>query len=98
MSGNTRSLKVGRSITFLSGGKRWLAVSWWKKITMLSVHLPHSGCTISNFRDMLSEIQQFFRNRPREGILLGMDCNVGLAGVWDKDLVGTAVAGRIGNA
>ena len=56
---------------------------------MLSVHLPHSVCKISVGKPI------FFRNRPREGALLGMDCNVCLAEVRDKDLVGTAVVGKV---
>ena len=34
----------------------------------------------------------FLVDRPRDGILLGMDCNVGLAGVLDRDMVGMATA------
>ena len=43
----------------------------------------------------LSESQYLLQNRPREGIVLGVDCTVGLAGVQDKDLVGMAVVGKV---
>ena len=62
MSGNTRPLKVGRSAYIPVR----LAKSLWTKVTMLSVHLPHSVCKISDFQDTLSEIQDFFCETDEE--------------------------------
>ena len=82
--------------TYLDGGTRWLAVSLWETATILSIHLPHSGCKISDFQDTLSEVHGFLEKRPKGALLLGMDCNVSLAGVVDRDLIGEAVMERPG--
>ena len=82
--------------TYLDGGTRWLAVSLWKTVTILSVHLPHSGCKISDYQDTLSEVHSFLEKRPKGALFLGTDCNVSLAGVKDCDLIGEAVMERPG--
>ena len=51
--------------TYLDGGTRWLAVSLWETATILSIHLPHSGCKISDFQDTLSEVHGFLEKRPK---------------------------------
>ena len=81
--------------TSLNGGTRWLAVSLWT-VTILSAQLPHSGCKISDYQDTLSEVHSFLEKRPQGALLLGMDCNVSLAGVVDRDLIGEAVMERSG--
>ena len=82
--------------TYLNGGTRWLAVSLWNTETILSAHLTHSGCKISDYQDTLSEVHSFLEKRPKGALLLGMDCNVSLAGVVDRDLIGEAVMERSG--
>ena len=82
--------------TYLNGGTRWLAVSLWNSVTILSAHLPHSGCKISDHQDTLSEVHSFLEKRPKGALLLGMDCNVSLAGVVDRDLIGEAAMERSG--
>ena len=52
-------------------------------VTILSVHMRHSRWKISDYQ---------------RAVLLGIDCNVSLAGVWDQDLIGEAVAERFGRS
>ena len=81
------------SLTSLSGGTRWLVkIVVGKAHSALSPRLPHSRCTIMDFPDTQPKVQAVFRDRPGDGVLLG------LAGVLGKDLVGEAVVGRIGTA
>ena len=82
--------------TCLNGGTRWLAVSLWNTVTILSAHLPHNGCKISDYQDTLSEVHSVLEKRPKGALLLGMDCNVSLAGVVNRDLIGEAVINRSG--
>ena len=57
--------------TYLDGGTRWLAVSLWETATILSVHLPHSGCKISDYQDTLSESTRFPGEAAQRGALAG---------------------------
>ena len=82
---------------YLDGGTRWPAISSWKCVTILSVHLPLSRCKISDYQDTLTEIKMFLQKRPEGAVLLGNDCNVSLAGVREQDLIGEAVAKKFGS-
>ena len=90
MSGNTPPLKGGQvspqSCQAAQGGSQ----NHCGRSSQCYLYICRTVCARS-----ASESQDFFRNRPREGILLGTDCTVGLAGVQDKDLVGTAVVGKV---
>ena len=78
MSGDTPPLKGGQvSLALLSRGTRSLAISLWTKITVLSVHLPRSGCKISDFRNTLSEIPHFFVKQTKRGNTAGRGLHCG---------------------
>ena len=64
---------VGQS-TCLDGGTRWLEASLWKSVAILSVHLPHTGCTISDYQDTLSEVHSFLEKPPKGALLYGLQC------------------------
>ena len=85
MSGNTRTFKVGRSVCVLVGRH--------KVAHSIIVDEDHNViCTSAALWMQYQRLPRHFvgntrllRHRPREEALLGMDCNVGLAGVLDKD-------------
>ena len=94
MPSNTRALKVGKSV--------YISVKRHKMAGNIIVGEDHNAIirpAAQRMQDQrlprnLISIQKNLPNSPRDGVLLGKDCNVGLAGVLDKDVVESWWIGR----
>ena len=78
----------------LGSGKRWVAVRFGMDAIFLSLHLPHTGLSLAEYRSTLYDVAGFLHPLSYRHLTIGVDANVGVAGIVDYAHVGEAVLHR----
>ena len=70
------------------------SVSFAGTMLLISVHLPHSRQSFTDFLTPLNELRHFLETRSETKILVGFDANTGVGALVDYCHVGPAVPAR----